>query len=131
MEMPAVWKERKSKKPFPSLPTPPWKARKQPRASHIPTASAATWISLFLQARLTSTSTKVLPTSPVPFVTDIPGRTTKHQFFMRTLKAVWSGRLRTPGLKPSLLVTERFRRLESLLPRTKSPGLAPNTLRHD
>ena len=42
MEMPAVWKERKSKKPFPSLPTPPWKARKQPRASHIPTASAAT-----------------------------------------------------------------------------------------
>ena len=24
------------KKPFPSLPTPPWKARKQPRASHIP-----------------------------------------------------------------------------------------------
>ena len=47
MEMPAVWKERKSKKPFPSLPTPPWKARKQPRASHIPTASAATWISFF------------------------------------------------------------------------------------
>ena len=67
MEMPAVWKERKSKKPFPSLPTPPWKARKKPRASHIPTASAATWISLFLQARLTSTSTKSVTYMPGTF----------------------------------------------------------------
>jgi len=31
---------------------------------------------IFPQARLTSTSTKVLPTSPVPFVTDMPVRTT-------------------------------------------------------
>jgi hypothetical protein len=43
MEMPVVWKEEEKKKPFPSLPTPPWKARKQPRASHIPTAAATTW----------------------------------------------------------------------------------------
>ena len=67
MEMTAVWKERKSKKPFPSLPTLPWKARKQPRASHIPTASATTWDFLFLQARLTSTSTKSVTYMPGTF----------------------------------------------------------------
>jgi len=49
----------------------------KPRASHIPTASATTWNSLFLQARLTSTSTKSVTHLPVPSVTDMPVRTTK------------------------------------------------------
>jgi hypothetical protein len=39
-----------------------------------PTASATTWDFFFLQVRLTSISTKVLPTCPVPFVTDMPVR---------------------------------------------------------
>jgi len=34
MELTAVWKERKSKSPFPSLPTPPWKARKTASFPH-------------------------------------------------------------------------------------------------
>jgi hypothetical protein len=48
MGMTAVWKARKSKSPFPLFPQPPWKARKKPRASHIPTASTTTWSFLFL-----------------------------------------------------------------------------------
>ena len=74
MEMPAVWKERKSKKPFPSLPTPPWKARKQTSFPHSHSFGDDLDF-LLLQTRLTSTSTTVLPTSPVPFVTDMPVRT--------------------------------------------------------
>jgi hypothetical protein len=42
-----VMEREEKKKPFSSLPTTPWKAREQPRASHIPTAPAATWISFF------------------------------------------------------------------------------------
>ena len=41
MEMTAVWKERKSKSPFPLFPHCLGKLAQQPRASHIPTASAA------------------------------------------------------------------------------------------
>jgi hypothetical protein len=55
------------KKPFPSLPTPPWKARKQPRASHIPTACGDDLVSFFLQARLTSTWTKSVTYMPGTF----------------------------------------------------------------
>ena len=54
MEMTAVWEERKSKSPFPLFHT-ALESSQKTRASHIPTASATTWISLFLQARLTST----------------------------------------------------------------------------
>jgi hypothetical protein len=39
MEMTAAWKERKSKSPFPLFPHCLGKLAKQPRASHIPTAS--------------------------------------------------------------------------------------------
>jgi hypothetical protein len=53
MEMTAVWKERKEKAL--SL------------SSHIPTAAATTWISLFLQARLTSTWTKSVTYMPGTF----------------------------------------------------------------
>ena len=67
MEMTAVWKERKSKSPFPLFPHCLGKLAKKPRASHIPTASATTWDFLFLQARLTSTSTKSVTYMPGTF----------------------------------------------------------------
>ena len=47
MEMTAVWKERKSKSPFPLFPHCLGKLAKKPRASHIPTASATAWEFLF------------------------------------------------------------------------------------
>jgi hypothetical protein len=46
MEMTAVWEERKSKSPFPLFPHCLGKLAKT-RASHIPTASATTWVSFF------------------------------------------------------------------------------------
>ncbi len=66
MEMTAVWKERKSKSPFPLFPHRLGKLAK-PRASHIPTASATTWDFIFLPARLTSTSTKSVTYMPGTF----------------------------------------------------------------
>ena len=66
MEMTAVWKERKSKALSLSSHT-ALESSQKPRASHIPTASATTWNFLFLQARLTSTSTKSVTYMPGTF----------------------------------------------------------------
>jgi hypothetical protein len=66
MEMTAVWKGRKRKSPFPPFPHCLGKLANS-RASHIPTASATTWNSYLLQARLTSTSTKSVTHMPSTF----------------------------------------------------------------
>jgi hypothetical protein len=66
MEMTAVWKERKIKALFLSSHTALESSQKS-RAFHIPTASATTWNFLFLQARLTSTSTKSVTYMPGTF----------------------------------------------------------------
>jgi hypothetical protein len=77
MEMTAVWEERKSKSPFPLF---PHGLGKLPNTASFPHSHSFDngLDSFFLQARLTSTSTKVLPTCPVPSVTDIPVRSTKR-----------------------------------------------------
>jgi len=74
MEMTAVWKERKSKSPFPLFPHRLGKLAKTASFPHSHSFGDDLGF-LFLQARLTSTSTKVLPTCPVPSVTDMPVRT--------------------------------------------------------
>jgi hypothetical protein len=81
MEMTAVWKERKRKNPFPLFPQRLGKLAKKPRASHIPTASATTWDSFFLQARLTSTLTKS--------VTHLPGTFCYRHARSHKSKKIW------------------------------------------
>ena len=74
MEMTAVWKERKSKSPFPLFPHCLGKLAKNRELPTFPQLRRRLGISFFLPARLTSISTKALPTCPLPFVTNMPVR---------------------------------------------------------
>ena len=74
MEMTAVMGREERQKLFPSLPTLPWKARKNRELPTFPQLRRRLGVSFFSQARLTSTSTKkcylhaqylLLPTCPI------------------------------------------------------------------
>jgi hypothetical protein len=67
MEMTAVMGREEKQKLFPSLPTLPWKARKNSELPTFPQLRRRLGISLFLQARLTSTSTKSVTYMPGTF----------------------------------------------------------------
>jgi hypothetical protein len=63
------------KKPFSSLPTLPWKARKSRELPTFPQPRQRLGFPFFLSSFNFKLQRKVLPTCPVPSVTDIPGRT--------------------------------------------------------
>jgi hypothetical protein len=67
MEMTAVWEERKSKSPFPLFPHCLGKLANNSDLPTFPQPPATTWDFLFLQARLTSTSTKSVTYMPRTF----------------------------------------------------------------
>jgi hypothetical protein len=67
MEMTAAWKERKSKSPFPLFPHCLGKLANNRELPTFPQPPATTWDFLFLQARLTSTSTKSVTYMPGTF----------------------------------------------------------------
>jgi hypothetical protein len=67
MEMTAVMGREERQKLFPSLPTLPWKARKNRELPTFPQLRRRLGVSFFSQARLTSTSTKSVTYMPGTF----------------------------------------------------------------